>query len=197
MTPKQKRLLDFISEYIHLNGYPPSQQEIARHFGFRSLGTVQNYLKRLENEGALQRDWNARRGVRPCRTEIKGSEIPFIGLVAAGKPLETFPIPETLEVPSSMIGKGEHVVLRVKGVSMIGDGILDGDYIVVRRQETAENGQIIVAMIDGEATVKHLQKKEKSIELLPANPAMKPIRVRRGQDFRIEGVVVGVIRHCL
>ena len=197
MTPKQKRMLDFINEYLRRNGYPPSQQEIARHFGFRSLGTVQNYLNRLEKEGVLKRDWNARRGLRLCQPEIKEGEIPFIGLVAAGKPLETFPLPETLEVPSSMIGKGEHVVLRVKGVSMIDDGILDGDHIVVRRQKTAENGQIVVALVDGEATVKHFQQKEKSVELLPANPEMEPIHVQPEQDFRIEGVVVGVIRHCL
>jgi repressor LexA len=96
-----------------------------------------------------------------------------------------------------MIGKGEHVVLRVKGVSMIDDGILDGDYIVVRRQKTAENGQIVVALVDGEATVKRFQQKENGVELLPANPEMEPIHVQPEQDFRIEGIVVGVIRHCL
>ncbi|PLX83181.1 MAG: repressor LexA [Desulfuromonas sp.] len=196
LTPKQKRILDFITGHIEQQGYPPSQQEIARAFGFRSLGTVQNYLVRLEREGALQRDWNARRGLRPVRQAPRGVELPLAGTVAAGKPIEAVETPDILEVPPSMAGRGENFVLRVKGDSMVGDGILDGDYVVVRKQASADSGQTVVALIDGEATVKRLHRRSESVELHPANPAMAPITVEPGSDFRIEGVVVGVIRHC-
>lgn len=197
LTPKQKRILDFIENYLTANGYAPSQQEIARAFGFRSLGTVQNYLVRLEREGVLSRDWNARRGTRPTRTKGSEIELPLAGLVAAGKPIEAIETPDTIEVPSSMVGSGDNIVLKVQGTSMIGDGILDGDYIVVRKQLQAENGQTVVAMIDGEATVKRFYRKGSRIELHPANPTMTPILVENEETFRIEGVVIGVIRHCL
>jgi len=197
LTPKQKRILDFIESYLTANGYAPSQQEIARAFGFRSLGTVQNYLVRLEREGVLSRDWNARRGTRPTLTRGNTIELPLAGLVAAGKPIEAVETPDTIEVPSTMVGGGENIVLKVQGTSMIGDGILDGDYIVVRKQVRAENGQTVVAMIDGEATVKRFYQKGSRIELHPANPTMTPILVENEETFRIEGVVIGVIRHCL
>lgn len=197
LTPKQKKVLDFIRSYTDRHDYPPSQQEIARAFGLRSLGTVQNYLVRLEKEGVLARDWNARRGMRVVRPEASSSELPLAGIVAAGKPIEAVENPDTIEVPASMVGAGENFVLRVQGDSMVGDGILDGDYVVVRKQSTAENGQTVVAMIGNEATVKRLYRKAGHIELHPANPAMEPIAVEAKEGFRIEGVVVGVIRHCL
>ncbi|MEJ2698463.1 MAG: transcriptional repressor LexA [Desulfuromonadales bacterium] len=197
LTPKQKKVLDFIETHIYREGYAPSQQEIARAFGFRSLGTVQNYLVRLEREGMLARDWNARRGMRPLRTRERGAELPLAGIVAAGRPIEAIETPDTIEVPPSMVGGGEHFVLEVRGDSMVGDGILDGDYVVVRKQAVAENGQTVVALIGGEATVKRLHRKGSRIELHPANPAMAPIIVENEESFRLEGVVVGVIRHCL
>jgi repressor LexA len=196
ITPKQKRVLDFIRTHAEREGYPPSQQEIARAFGFRSLGTVQNYLVRLEREGMLAREWNARRGLRVARPQTGGFELPLAGTVAAGKPIEAIETPDTIEVPPSMVGPGENFVLRVKGDSMVGDGILDGDFVVVRKQASADSGQTVVALIDGEATVKRLQRKGSRIELHPANPAMAPIVVEEEESFRIEGVVVGVIRHC-
>jgi repressor LexA len=197
LTPKQKNILDFIQSYADREGYPPSQQEIARTFGFRSLGTVQNYLVRLEREGLLSRDWNARRGLRVLRPKLNALELPLVGTVAAGKPIEAIETPDSIEVPASMVGPGENFVLRVKGDSMVGDGILDGDFVVVRKQATADSGQTVVALIRGEATVKRLQRKGQRIELHPANPAMTPIVVEDEESFRIEGVVVGVIRHCL
>lgn len=197
MTPKQKQILDFIQSYADREGYPPSQKEIASAFGFRSLGTVQNYLVRLEREGLLSRDWNARRGLQVLRPRLNSMELPLVGTVAAGKPLEAIETPDSIEVPASMVGPGENFVLRVKGDSMIGDGILDGDFVVVRKQATADSGQTVVALIRGEATVKRLLRKGRRIELHPANPAMVPIVLEDEESFRIEGVVVGVIRHCL
>lgn len=196
LTPKQKKVLDYIEDFTARQGYPPSQQEIARAFGFRSLGTVQNYLVRLEREGFLARQWNARRGMRVVQAQGSGCELPLAGTVAAGKPIEAVETPDTIEVPASMAGQGKNFVLRVQGDSMIGDGILDGDLVVVRKQHTAETGQTVVALIAGEATVKRFYRKGRRIELHPANPAMAPILVEDDESFRIEGVVVGVIRHC-
>ncbi|PLX83057.1 MAG: repressor LexA [Desulfuromonas sp.] len=198
LTPKQKQLLDFITGFRDRHGYAPSQQEIADAFGFRSLGTVQNYLVRLQRGGHLQRDWNARRSLRPAasRTRSGSLELPLVGTVAAGRPIEAITTPDTLDIPASMVGTGEHFVLRVMGDSMIGDGILDGDYVVVRKQATATNGQIVVALLDGEATVKRLQHRGDRVELHPANPTLQPLIVPADTDLQIEGVVVGVIRHC-
>ncbi|AMV73685.1 transcriptional repressor LexA [Desulfuromonas carbonis] len=197
LTPKQKAVLDFILAHTEREGYAPSQQEIARAFGFSSLGTVQNYLVRLEREGALSRDWNARRGLRVLRPQGAALELPLAGTVAAGKPIEAIATADTIEVPPSMVGPGENFVLRVRGDSMIGDGILDGDYVVVRKQARAESGQTVVALINGEATVKRLLQKGAVVELHPANPALQPILLDGSEEFRIEGVVVGVIRHCI
>lgn len=197
LTPKQRKILDFIENFITHEGCPPSQQEIATAFGFRSLGTVQNYLVRLEREGFLAKEWNARRGMRVLRPKENGFELSLVGTVAAGKPIEAVETPDTIEVPSSMLGQGKNFVLRVQGDSMVGDGILDGDFVVVRKQANAESGQTVVALIKGEATVKRFFRREKRIELHPANPAMTPILVENEESFRIEGVVVGVIRHCL
>jgi len=197
ITPKQKKILDFIESHISIEGYSPSQQEIARAFGFKSLGTVQNYLVRLVREGVLSKDWNARRGVKVLRPSGISFELPLVGSVAAGRPIEAIETSDSIEVPSSMVGPGENFVLRVQGDSMIGDGILDGDYVVVRKQNSAENGQTVIALIRDEATVKRLYRKDQYIELHPANPSMQPIIIDNEENFRIEGVVVGVIRHCL
>ena len=196
LTPKQQKILDFIRSFAERRGYPPSQREIADAFGFRSLGTVQNYLVRLEREGVLRKEWNARRGMRVLTPERTGTELPLAGRVAAGKPIEAIEHPDTIDVPASMLGDGKNFVLRISGDSMIGDGILDGDYVVVRKQAAAENGQVVVATLDNEATVKRFHRRNGRIELQPANPAMAPILVEDPERFRIEGVVVGVIRHC-
>lgn len=195
ITPKQKKVFDFISQHIENKGFAPSQQEIANAFGFRSLGTVQNYLVRLEREGLLSRNWNGRRSLRLAAVAEQGMTLPLAGTVAAGKPIEAIETSDTIAVPPSMVGAGEHFVLHVAGDSMIDDGILDGDYVVVRKQSTAENGQTVVALLDNEATVKRLHRHDQVIELHPANPTMQPIIVDAEIPFGIEGVVVGVIRH--
>ncbi len=195
ITPKQKQVFDFIAQHIESQGFAPSQQEIAKAFGFRSLGTVQNYLVRLEREGLLSRDWNGRRSLRLAAVTERGMQLPLAGTVAAGKPIEAIETSDTIDVPPAMVGIGEHFVLHVAGDSMIDDGILDGDYVVVRKQATAENGQTVVALLDNEATVKRLHRHGHIIELHPANPTMQPITVDAEIPFGIEGVVVGVIRH--
>ena len=196
LTPKQKRVLEFIRDYSRARGYAPTQQEIARRFGFRSLGTVQNYLTRLEREGLIRRRWNGKRALQVVDPEHAGMEVPLLGYVAAGRPIEAVETPDTTEVPSGMLRAGEHFVLRVRGDSMVDEGILDGDYVVVRRQATAGNGEIVVALVDGEATVKRLRRCGDRVELCPANEAMEPIPVGPGQALSIVGRVVGVIRYC-
>jgi len=198
LTPKQQQVLEFIQDYNEVQGYPPTQQEIAERFGFRSLGTVQNYLVRLERHGLLRRSWNAKRALEVVPSSPGGAvmELPLLGYVAAGRPIEAVVTDEVLEVPPSMVGRGEHYVLRVKGNSMVEDGILDGDYVVVRRQQTADNGQTVVALVEGEATVKRFQRGREGITLYPANAAMQPIHVAPEQAFGVEGIVVGVVRHC-
>jgi repressor LexA len=123
-------------------------------------------------------------------------QLPMLGLVAAGTPIETVPQSELVEVPASMIRRGETFVLRVKGQSMQEDGILSGDLVVVQKQSTARNGQTVVALVNREATIKKYYRKEARIELHPANAAMQPIFVEPEDEFTIEGLVIGVIRHC-
>ncbi len=198
LTPKQKEVHDFISGFTAEKGYAPSQQEIARHFGFKSLGTVQNYLVRLERQGLLRKTWNARRGAKVVRAQsaTEAVPLPLLGRVAAGRPIEAIQTMETLEVPSSMLKSGDHFVLRITGDSMIEDGILDGDYVVIRQQSFATNGQTVVALIRNEATIKRFYRKGGKVELRPANAKYQPLVVESlvEGDFKIEGVMVGLIR---
>ncbi len=203
LTPKQKDMLRFITSFSEEKGYAPSQHEIAKHFGFSSLGTVQNYLVRLERQGALAKTWNGKRTLQalqaPPTSLLEGLELPLLGRVAAGKPIEAITTHETLEVPRTMAPRAgqELFALRVFGQSMIDDGILDGDYVVIRKQATAQNGQTVVAVLNNEATIKRFFKTQDHVELHPANAALKPLVLSSAEtrDFRIEGVLVGVIRH--
>ncbi len=196
LTPKQKKLLDYIKDFLGREGYAPSQQEIADHFGFSSLGTVQNYLVRLERQGFLKRSWNAKRALEPVDSLAETMELPLLGFVAAGKPIEAVESPDSIEVPPSMIGRGENYALRVQGDSMVGDGIMDGDLVIITKANMAHNGETVVAMVDGEATVKHFHRVGGVIELRSANPFVPTIVVEEDREFSIEGLVVGVIRHC-
>jgi len=125
----------------------------------------------------------------------QATQIPLVGIVAAGDPIEPIPQTERIEVPKSMLGKGETFALRVKGTSMRDDGILPGDVVVVQKQDTARNGQTVIALLNGEATIKTYHRKAGVIELHPANETMTPLIVNEADTFRIEGIVVGVIRH--
>lgn len=197
LTKKQKMVYDYIVEYINSNGFGPTQVEIKEHFQFKSLGSVQDYIRYLKSAGYLENDPNSVRGLTPVNPEEQqvgpSIEIPLHGKVAAGNPIEAIEGTEMIAVPSSLIGKGVHYALTVSGQSMIEDGILDGDTIIVRQKNTAHNGETVVAVIDNEATVKRYYKKSDHIELHPANSTMKPIIVQDG-DFEIKGVLVGLIR---
>jgi repressor LexA len=192
LTKRQKEIIDFIRSYRAEHGISPTQREIREKFRLSSFGTVQKHLKRLEEKGALKRDWNRSRGISPLG-EASGARVALLGLVAAGRPIEPFPVEETIEVPTSLLGKGEHFVLRVRGDSMIEDGIRDGDYVIVSRRSSAQNGQTVVALVRGEATLKRYYSEGARVRLQPANGAMRPITVD-ARDIVLQGVVTGLIR---
>ena len=192
LTKRQKEIVDFIRSYRSENGISPTQREIREKFHLSSFGTVQKHLKRLEEKGALRREWNRSRGITPAN-EGSGARISLLGLVAAGRPIEPFPVEETIEVPTSLLGKGEHFVLRVRGDSMIEDGIRDGDFVIVSKRANAQNGQTVVALVRGEATLKRYYAEGARVRLQPANASMKPITVD-ARDLVVQGVVTGLIR---
>ncbi|MBW2208266.1 MAG: transcriptional repressor LexA [Deltaproteobacteria bacterium] len=196
LTEKQRSFLGYISQYMEDWGKAPSFEEICAHFGFRSYNTVTTYLKLLERKGyiRLPREKNRKRAIEVVSpVETRRFEFPLLGRVAAGKPIEAVEDVDTMEVPPSMIGSGDYFVLQVKGDSMQDDGILDGDFLIVRKQPTAENGETVVALINNEATVKKYYKRKDHVELRPAHRGMAPIIVEEG-DLRIEGKVMGVMR---
>jgi repressor LexA len=197
LTKRQKEIIDFIRSYRSEQGISPTQREIRENFKLSSFGTVQKHLKRLEEKGALRRDWNRSRGITPSETarasDAPGTRVSLLGLVAAGRPIEPFPVEETIEVPASLLGKGEHFVLRVRGDSMIEDGIRDGDFVVVSKRANAQNGQTVVALVRGEATLKRYYSEGARVRLQPANASMKPITVD-ARDLVVQGVVTGLIR---
>jgi repressor LexA len=195
LTSKQKDFLTYLSRYISEWERSPSFEEICSHFGFRSYNTVTTYLRALERKGYIRLPQkNRKRSIEVISpVETKRFEFPLLGKVAAGKPIEAVELPDVIEIPPSMVGAGDHFVLQVKGDSMEEEGILDGDYVVIRKQPTAENGDTVVALIDNEATVKKYYRMQEYVELRPAHTGMAPIRVRRG-EIRIEGKVVGVMR---
>jgi repressor LexA len=197
LTEKQKAFLEYISHYMEDWGQSPSFEEICSHFGFTSYNTVTTYLKTLEWKGyiRLPNKKNQKRAIEVISpVETRRLEFPLLGRVAAGKPIEAVEEVDAIEVPPSMTGQGDHFVLQVRGDSMKEDGILDKDFIVVRKQPTAENGQTVVALINNEATVKKYYKQENYVELRPSHADMESILIKEG-DLRIEGRVVGVMRH--
>ncbi len=198
LTRRQKQILDYVSAYIDRNGYAPSFEEIAESFGYASLATVHEHVSNLERKGYIRKAYNQSRSIELVRgvATPAGVELPLLGQVAAGLPIEAIPETETILVPPDMLRKGgKNYVLRVSGNSMIEEQIRDGDYIIVNSRNTAEDGEMVVALIDGEsATVKKLYREPGNrIRLQPANEALEPMHFPSEQVV-VQGVVVGVIR---
>jgi len=195
LTKKQKDILDFVRAQIQTQGYAPTLREIGEHFGLSSVATVHKHLKALEEKGELRREEGRARQVeiRPPQNIPHLWEVPLLGLVAAGVPIEALEQPDTISLPEDMLGRGETFVLQVKGDSMIEDHILDGDRIIVEKKTTAENGEIVVALIGNEATVKRFYREPGRVRLQPANSSMAPIYVQ-SENLKIQGVVTGVLR---
>ena len=198
LTKRQKEILDYIEGFIAERGYAPSFEEIAESFGYSSLATVHEHLSNLERKGYIRKSYNESRSIELVRagTGAPTLELPLLGAVAAGLPIEAIPDSDTVAVPPDMVRRQkENYVLRVEGNSMIEEQIRDGDYIVVQAQQNAEDGEMVVALVGGDsATVKKLYREAGGrIRLQPANPTMEPIIVD-ARDVRIQGIVVGVIR---
>jgi repressor LexA len=197
LTRRQKEILDYLGRYIERKGYAPTIEEIGEHFGLSSLATVHKHLTNLQEKGLVKRAWNRSRALElvPTRVEVKAVELPLLGRVAAGTPIEAIQSTETIFVPEDMVGRRDTYVLQVKGDSMIDEQIRDGDYVIVEDRQTARDGEMVVALLDGEnVTLKKLyREKDGRIRLQPANAALKPIFVE-SRAVRIQGVVIGVLR---
>ena len=198
MTPRQRQILQFILQHIESRGYPPTVREIGEAVNLSSSSTVHAHLRSLEGAGLIQRDAVLTRAIRllPGTLTVAKTRrivsIPVVGRVAAGKPtLAVEDFEEVFPLPRDFLGGSDGFMLRVHGDSMIEDGIKDDDLVVVRRQQVAENGDIIVALIDNEATVKRFYQEDGKIRLQPANSAMPPIML---DDVAIIGKVVGLVR---
>jgi repressor LexA len=198
LTRRQKEILDFLEQFVAENGYPPSYEEIARHFGYTSLATVHEHLENLRLKGYIRKSYNASRSIEvmPSGTTVSAVELPLLGIVAAGQPIEAVTDQETLAVPEDLVGRsGRHYVLRVRGDSMIDEQIRDGDYVIVNARNTAQNGEMVVALVHGDsATVKKFyRERDGRVRLQPANVTMAPLYFAE-HEVLVQGVVVGVIR---
>ena len=196
LTKRQKEIFDFIGKYAAKTGYPPTVREIGKAVGLHSSSTVHAHLHNLEKIGLLRRDPTKPRAIEllvdKAKKAMAPAGLPLIGQVAAGEPiLAEENIEDYLEVPDVIGGEDGDYILRVKGDSMIGAGILEDDFVVVRQTEVADDGEIVVAMIDGEATVKSFYREKDKVRLEPANKAYKPIL---SAEVEVLGRVVGVFR---
>jgi len=190
LTKRQKQVLDFIYEYADEFGYPPTIRQIGRNFGIKSPNGVADHLRALERKGEIRLRANTARGIELLNPPEKG--IPLVGRIAAGEPiLAAENIEDRLALERMFPVDGKCFALRVKGDSMTGDGIYNGDILVVRPQQTAGNGDIVVAIVDDEATVKRFYKEKNRIRLQPSNPRYSPIY---GKEIEIRGKIIGVIR---
>ncbi|MFP4381968.1 MAG: transcriptional repressor LexA [Candidatus Sumerlaeia bacterium] len=198
LTKKQRQMLDFIQAFIEKRQYSPSLEEICEGMGLSSLATVHAHLKNLEEKKMIRRSWNRSRSielVEAPRRRRGTVELPLLGRVAAGVPIEAVEVRETVEAPEEFARGKETFVLQVQGDSMIEEQIRDGDMVIVERRETAQNGETVVALVDGEsATVKKFYKeKNGKVRLQPANASMKPIMIQ-AKRCQIQGVVIGLLR---
>jgi repressor LexA len=198
LTKRQNEILVYLRAAIAEHGYAPSFEEIAEKFTFASLATVHEHLTNLERKGYIRRQYNESRSIEvlPPRGTAKATEIPLLGKVAAGMPIESLMHDETIAVPDEILPRrGPNYALKVAGNSMIDEHIVDGDYVVVHGRDAAENGEMVIALINGsEATVKKFYRETGGwIRLQPANTTMTPMRYQE-RDVLIQGVVVGIIR---
>jgi repressor LexA len=198
LTKRQREILTYLDAYSEDKGYAPSFEEIAEHFNYNSLATVHEHLSNLERKGYIKRSYNESRAIEilPSDAMPRAVELPLLGAVAAGVPIEAIANDETVTVPESLIQRGgNHYVLRVRGSSMIDEQIRDGDFVIVNERKSADNGEMVIAMLHGNsATVKKLyRERDGRIRLQPANETLAPMYVHEN-DISIQGIVVGVLR---
>ncbi|MBI3631669.1 MAG: transcriptional repressor LexA [Candidatus Staskawiczbacteria bacterium] len=193
LTPRQKQILDFVTKYSNKKGYAPSYKEIGKYFKLSSTATISQHLKTLADKGHLKKEKHQKRNIEIINKE-KLVIVPLVGTITAGEPIETYQIPDSVTVSKNLIANsGDHFALKVNGNSMIGEGIFDGDTVIVRKQDSARNGDSVVALINGnETTLKKIYKEQNGFRLQPANPELKPIFVKQ---LEIQGRVISVIRN--
>lgn len=197
LTPRQREVYNFLCRFQEAHGYAPTIAEIRAHLGLSSPATVHQLLSALERDGLIRRIPNVSRGIEIVKQESseQACEIPLLGAVAAGHPIEAILSHEVVNIPPDLLGRGRTFALKVRGDSMIDEHIRDGDFLVVEARQTAENGQTVVALVDGtDATVKRFYRESNQIRLEPANPAYKPILIKPAERVSIQGIVIGVIR---
>jgi len=197
ITARQRRVLDYIRHYFEVNQEAPTIAEIGKEFGMTSSASAHHVVSILEREGFIRRIPNVSRGIEIVEetTSVEKYEIPLLGVVAAGVPIEAILNYETVCIPRDMMREGRMFALRVRGDSMIDEQIRNDDLIILQSRQTAENGQTVVALIDGsDATVKRFYGSRNHVRLEPANPNYKPIVIRPPERVQIQGAVVGVIR---
>jgi repressor LexA len=196
LTKRQREILDYLNEFIQQHGYAPSLEEIGKRFGLSSLATVHKHLTNLQQKGFIKRAWNRSRSVElmPSRLLGRTVELPLLGYVAAGAPIEAIVGNETIDVPETLAGNRDTYVLRVKGDSMIDEQIRDGDFVIVEDRKTAENGETVVALLSGsDVTLKKFYRENGKVRLQPANVTIEPIIVP-AEQVQVQGVVIGVMR---
>ena len=196
LTRRQREVLNVIQEFIDANGYSPSLEEIGGSLGLSSVATVHKHVTHLVEKGLVRRVWNQNRSIDLVREENgKAFDLPLVGTIAAGLPLEAVPTTETLTVPADMVsGRGRTFVLKIQGESMIGEQIREGDYVVIEERQLARDGETVVALVDGtDATLKRIYREGSTVRLQPSHPTMAPI-VLPADRVQVQGVVVGLIR---
>ncbi len=196
LTKRQREILDYLNEFIQQHGYAPSLEEVGRRFGLSSLATVHKHLTNLQDKGFIKRAWNRSRSVEviPTRTGGRAVELPLLGYVAAGAPIEAITTAETIAVPEDLVTRRDTYVLRVRGDSMIDEQIRDGDFVIVEDRKTASDGEMVIALVEGsDVTLKKLYRDNGRVRLQPANPAMQPLLLD-AERVQVQGVVVGVMR---
>ncbi|MCS6851873.1 MAG: transcriptional repressor LexA [Gemmataceae bacterium] len=195
LTRRQQEIYDFIREKIEKRGYGPTVREIGEAFGIHSPNGVMCHLKALEKKGLIVRAGFRARAIQLVHHRPPGTVLPLLGSVAAGQPLPAAAQSEQLNLDDLFSGE-RLFALRVRGQSMIDDHIEDGDYVIIRQQPTAENGERVVVMVNDEVTLKRFYRKRDHIRLEPSNSQMEPIIVSRPEDAKVLGVLVGVVRKC-
>ncbi len=195
LTRRQKEILDFVRGYLERQGYSPTLEEIADHFDLSSLNGVYKHLRALQTRGFIRRLPNQARSIQLLNPEASSpTTLPLLGYVTAGKPVEAVVNVEEISVPESFLTRKRNYVLRVRGDSMIDEHIQDGDFVVIEEREGARDGEMVIALIDGEnATLKKFYREQETIRLQPAHPTLEPIWVKEDR-IRIQGVVVGIMR---
>ncbi|MEP7381003.1 MAG: transcriptional repressor LexA [Gemmatimonadota bacterium] len=198
LTRRQREILTYLQEYADDRGYAPSFEEIAAHFNYNSLATVHEHLTNLERKGYIRRSYNESRAIEILPSDVfaRALDLPLLGTVAAGAPIEAMTHNESVAVPQELVTRsGNHFVLKVRGNSMIDEQIRDGDFVIVNERRSADNGEMVIALLSnsGATCKKFYRERDGRIRLQPANETLAPIYVHEN-DIAIQGVVVGVIR---